>query len=277
MALAAAACNSSGGSTQAPAGAAAPAASQPATADSASPSGPGVEPRPPAPPASVPPSPPQPSAGAGTGRAPGSSDAKGAARPADAQALAAGDTARPAPAAPPAPRYREFTIPAGTEVAVTLETALASDTSRLEEAVRAAVRRPIVLDDHTVVPSGTVVHGSVVDVAASGKVKGRARLGVRFTDLVLDDERIPIETAAITREAQSTKGKDAKKVGIPAAGGAVLGAIIGGGKGAAIGATVGGGAGAAVVMSTKGAEVRLPAGTALTVRLREPVTVRVRL
>jgi hypothetical protein len=116
-----------------------------------------------------------------------------------------------------------------------------------------------------------------VEVAGSGKVKGRARLGIRFTDVVLDDERVGIETAAITHEAKSTKAKDAKKVGIPAAGGAVLGAIIGGGKGAAIGATVGGGAGAAVVMSTKGEEVRLPAGTALTVRLREPVTVRVRL
>ena len=55
----------------------------------------------------------------------------------------------------------------------------------------------------------------------------------------------------------------------------MLGAIIGGGKGAAIGTAVGGGAGTAVVMSTRGEEVRLPAGTSLTVRLTQPLTVRV--
>ncbi len=160
---------------------------------------------------------------------------------------------------------------------MTLETALASDTSQLEEAVRATVRRAVVVDGLDVLPAGTVVHGTVTDVAQSAKVKGRARLAVRFNDVVLDDERVGIESATITREAASTKGKDAKKVGIPAAGGAVLGAIIGGGKGAAIGTAVGGGVGAAAVMSTRGEEVRIPAGTSFNIRLREPLTVRVRL
>ena len=144
-------------------------------------------------------------------------------------------------------------MPAGTEVAVTLDTALASDASQLEDSVRASVRHPIVIDGRTVVPSGAPLHGTVTDVARAGKVKGVARLAVHFTDLVLDDERVPIRSASITRQAKATKGKDAKKIGIPAAGGAVLGAIIGGGKGAAIvGTAVGGGAGTAVVMSTRG-------------------------
>jgi hypothetical protein len=169
------------------------------------------------------------------------------------------------------------TLPAGTSIPVTLETSLASDTSHLEDAVRATVRHAIVVDGLEVLPAGTAVHGTVTDVAQSAKVKGRARLAVRFNGVVLDDERVGIESAPIAREAASTKGKDAKKVGIPAAGGAVLGAIIGGGKGAAIGATVGGGAGAAAVMATRGEEVRVPAGTSLTVRLNEPLTVRVRL
>jgi hypothetical protein len=168
------------------------------------------------------------------------------------------------------------TVPSGTELALTLETAVASDTSRVEDAVRATMRRSVVVGDTRVVPSGTELQGSVVDVARSGKVKGRARLSLRFTALVLDDERVEVSTSAVTREAQSTKKKDATKVGVPAAGGAILGAIVGGGKGAAIGATVGGGAGTAVVMSTRGEEVRLAAGTPVTVRLTAPLTVRVR-
>jgi hypothetical protein len=168
------------------------------------------------------------------------------------------------------------TIPEGTELALTLETAVASDTSQVEDAVRASVRRAVVIGGTPVVPSGTPLHGSVVDVVRAGKVKGRARLSLRFTDLVLDDERLAVRTSAVTREAKSTKRKDAAKVGAPAAGGAIVGAIIGGGKGAAIGAAVGGGAGTAVVMTTRGEEVRLASGTPVTVHLTSPITVRIR-
>ena len=54
----------------------------------------------------------------------------------------------------------------------------------------------------------------------------------------------------------ATKKDDAIKIGAPAAGGAIIGAIVGGGKGAAIGAAAGGGAGTAVVLSTRGKEIR---------------------
>ena len=59
-------------------------------------------------------------------------------------------------------------------------------------------------------------------------------------------------------------------------GGAIVGALIGGKKGAAIGATVGGGGGTAYVLSTPGKEIRLGKGATVSVRLAEPLTVRVR-
>jgi hypothetical protein len=65
------------------------------------------------------------------------------------------------------------------------------------------------------------------------------------------------------------------KIGIPAAGGALIGAIIGGGKGAAIGATIGGGGGTAAVLMTPGKEIRLSSGTTIAVALDGPVDVRV--
>jgi hypothetical protein len=50
---------------------------------------------------------------------------------------------------------------------------------------------------------------------------------------------------------------------------------MGGGSGAAKGAAIGGGAGTGAVLATRGDEVRLPAGTPLSVTLAAPLTVRV--
>ena len=54
----------------------------------------------------------------------------------------------------------------------------------------------------------------------------------------------------------------------------MIGGIIGGGDGAAKGAAIGGGAGTGAVLATRGDEVRLPAGTPLSVKLAAPLTVR---
>ena len=64
----------------------------------------------------------------------------------------------------------------------------------------------------------------------------------------------------MARTAAATKKKDAVEIGAPAAGGAIIGALVGGKKGALIGTAIGGGAGTAVVLSTRGKEVRLPKG-----------------
>jgi len=173
---------------------------------------------------------------------------------------------------------REVTIPAGTELALVLDTAVGSDTSKVEQSVKAHLSKPVAVDGQPVLGTGSAVSGIVTDAVRSGKVKGRAHVAVRFDGLVPAgaDERYRIETASVGRTAPATKKADAVKIGAPAAGGAIIGGIIGGGKGAAIGAAAGGGAGTAVVMSTRGKEIHLPAGSALLVRLTEPVTIRVR-
>jgi hypothetical protein len=59
-------------------------------------------------------------------------------------------------------------------------------------------------------------------------------------------------------------------IGLPAAGGAIVGGLVGGKKGAGIGALTGGGAGTAVVLSTRGRDVRVGRGATLRVRLTAP-------
>jgi hypothetical protein len=86
-----------------------------------------------------------------------------------------------------------------------------------------------------------------------------------------------MRTDMVSRLAPATKKQDAAKIGGGAAGGAIIGGIIGGGDGAAKGAAIGGAAGTGVVLSTRGQEIRLAPGTAVSVRLASPLTVRVRV
>ncbi len=173
--------------------------------------------------------------------------------------------------------FREVTVPSGTTLSVTLGTSLASDTSKVEDPVRATLKTPVSVDGVRALPAGTTVLGNVTSAERSAKVKGLASIGVRFHTLDLPGEggRHEISTSTITREAQPTKKKDATKIGIGAGAGAVIGGIVGGGDGAAKGAAIGGGAGTAAVLATRGDEVHLAAGTPLSVKLTAPLTIRV--
>jgi hypothetical protein len=175
------------------------------------------------------------------------------------------------------PEFREITVPSGTVLPVELQTAVASDGSRVEDAVRARVRKAIVIDGVTAVPAGSAVIGSVTHAKRSGRVKGRAEIGFRLTSLEAHDERHAIRTSIVVRRAPATKTQDAVDIGIPAAAGAVAGAIVGGKDDAAKGAVIGGAAGTGYVLATRGKEVRLPSGTDLNVKLLEPITIRVPL
>lgn len=179
---------------------------------------------------------------------------------------------------PPIAKYHERTLPAGTALSVRLDTAVSSDTSAVEDPVEGTLMEAIVVDGITLLPVGSRLKGDVTSVEASGKVKGRATLGLRFRSLTVTGHEAPYAIVlTLNKIAPATKGEDAKKIGIPAAGGAIIGGILGGKKGAVIGGAIGGGAGTAVVLSTAGKEVHLPAGTVLTLTLDGPVEIRVPL
>jgi hypothetical protein len=172
---------------------------------------------------------------------------------------------------------KEITLPAGTRLPIVLDTAVGSNTSRVEQPVSGHVTRNVLMNGVVVVPADSEVFGVVTDARQSGKVKGLAHVAIRFNTLVPkgSTERYRIQTGSIGRTAAATKRDDAAKIGVPAAGGALVGALIGGKKGALIGAGAGGGAGTAVVMTTRGKEVGIGRGAALGVRLISPLSVKV--
>ena len=194
-----------------------------------------------------------------------------------ARTAEAGSARDPQKRAGGAAEYREVTLPAGTVLPVELTTSVGSDSSSIEDPVRGTLRRAVTIDGVQALPAGTPVSGHVTAAERSARVKGRARVAFRFTtiDPPGDAERLTMRTDAIARLAQATKKRDAATIGGGAAGGAIIGGILGGGDGAAKGAAIGGAAGTGVVLSTRGKEVQLPAGTPVSVRLASPLTVRV--
>jgi hypothetical protein len=172
---------------------------------------------------------------------------------------------------------RQVTIPAGTVLRLRVNNGFGSDISRVEDPVSATLARSVVLGGRTVLPAGSRASGYVSEATRPGRVKGRGRVAVRFTQITPADERTGyrMQTHSWVAVAPATKKKDALTIGIPAAGGAAVGALIDGKKGAGIGAAVGGGAGTAAVLTTRGKDVRIGRGATLTVRLTAPLTINV--
>jgi hypothetical protein len=170
----------------------------------------------------------------------------------------------------------DLVVSADSVIGLQLESAVSSERARVEDSVVAHVARDVRVGDRVAIPSGARVFGEVTIVERGGRMRDRARLGVRFTSVVLaDGTRLPIRTETIFREGDSPAPGSAAKIGGGAVGGLIIGGILGGGKGAAIGGSIGAGAGTAAVMVGGRNHATLPAGSPLTVRLEEPVTVTV--
>jgi hypothetical protein len=172
--------------------------------------------------------------------------------------------------------YREVTLPAGTILPLTLDTAVGSDTSRVEQTVHGHLRHALVYNGVRVLPEGTALSGHVTSAQRPGRVKGRGYVAMRFTEISVPGEgNERISTSTVSRTAPATKGKDAVEILAPAAGGAVVGRLVGGKGAARKGALIGGAAGTGYVLSTRGKEVHLARGAPLSVKLSAPMTLRV--
>jgi hypothetical protein len=183
---------------------------------------------------------------------------------------------RDEPRAEPQKLWEEVTVPAESVIGLQLESPLNSETARVEDRVDARVTRDVRVDGRVAIPAGARAVGSVILVERGGKIKDRARLGVRFNALVLpDSSRVALSTDTVYREGEAPSTSSSAKIGGAAIGGAIIGAILGGGKGAAIGTGIGAAGGTAAAMAGDRRAVVLPAGTPLSVRVQSPLTVTV--
>jgi len=183
----------------------------------------------------------------------------------------------PTPEPPPrVPQFEDLILPVSSVIGLQMESTLTSEQAHLEDRVDARVTRDVLAGGRVAIPAGARVIGSVTSVERGGKMKERARLGVRFHTLVLGDgTEVRLQTDAVYREGESPAGDSAKKIGGAAVGGAIIGAILGGKKGAAIGGATGAAGGSAAVMAGDRNAATLSRGEVVTAKLSSPATITV--
>jgi len=174
-------------------------------------------------------------------------------------------------------------IPAGTHVLLRLVNSISTRTAHEGDRVYLRTATPILVNGQFVVPVDSYAEGTVTRAVRSGRVKGRAELGIRIESLTLPSGktiRVAPQLSAVDAEGTEqkvtgkendiqqggTKGQDAARIAELGGGGAAIGGLATQTwKGAGIGAGAGGAVGLATTLLTRGREVELRQGATLDV------------
>jgi hypothetical protein len=171
-------------------------------------------------------------------------------------------------------KKRSIAVPTGTNITVSLGSALGSKLSQSGQTFSGTVAKNVEIDNAVVISQGANVTGTVVSAKPLGRFAGGAALEIRLDSINVNGSDIPVQASA---RSFSAKGKG-KRTAILAGGGAALGGLIGGlaggGKGAAIGLAAGAGAGGAGAAFTGNKDIVLPAESDVSFQLTQPVEIR---
>ena len=192
---------------------------------------------------------------------------------------AAGKRAAPAP--------RLYSVAAGKRIRVRMNEELSSKTAKVGDRFTVTVREPVYSTSGAVViPEGSELVGKV-DAVTKAANKGKpGALDVSFVQVVLPNGTKRVINGSLTElnaddaksasegTARGDRMKHRKVIwyGGGAAGGAILGAAVGGGKGALIGGLLGAGGGFLGERFTKGEEAKVESGTEFSVYLNRAVS-----
>ena len=185
---------------------------------------------------------------------------------------------RPAPSTPPAPKTIAVTVPESTQLNVKLVENLNSGENHEGDTFTATLAQAVIVGDRVVLPEGSTIEGTLTSVvpAKKGLKESGGAMTLSFDRITTPSGSSAAMAASFAKQAKST-GKKAGTIGGSAAGGALLGKVLGGStKDAAIGAVVGGAIGTGVAAGTKGSELKLEAGTPLTITLERPITLQLK-
>ncbi len=195
------------------------------------------------------------------------------AMPAGSDAAAGGANNAPGSSArsdhPPSPP--PMIVPAGTSVVVRLQQSLSSASAVSGERFEAVLDQPLVAENQVIAPVGTPVTGHVTVVRRSGRLHHPGEIGLTLDSVILNQQRVPLVTSNVVARGGSHKKRNWGWIGGGTGGGALIGALAGGGKGALIGGGIGAAAGTTTALLTGKKDVTFVAERRLTFRLHRDV------
>jgi len=174
-------------------------------------------------------------------------------------------------------------IPQGTHVLLKMVNSVTTRTAREGDRVYMRTASPIVVNGQFVVPVDSYVDAVVTHSVRSGRVKGRAELGIRIESFTLSSGKTirvaphlsSVDSGGTEQKVDpkeneikqgGTKGQDAGRVAEIAGSGAAIGGLADRSwKGAGIGAGAGSAVGLATTLLTRGKEVDLAQGSTVDV------------
>jgi hypothetical protein len=165
-------------------------------------------------------------------------------------------------------------IPTGTAITVSLGSALGSKASKPGDTFSGSVSQAVSVGGAVAIPQGANVSGTVTDAKPLGRFAGGAVLSIRLDSVEIKGVNLPVQASAKTFNEKGKGKRTAVLAGGGAALGGIVGALAGGGKGAAIGAAAGAGAGTGGAAFTGNKDIVLPAESAVTFELSQPLEIK---
>jgi hypothetical protein len=168
---------------------------------------------------------------------------------------------------------KPLVVPANTAIYVRLQQSISSSTAQPGQSFSAVLDEPLVVDGQTLAPRGAAVTGKVVSARDSGHLHNSGYLRITLSSVTVNGKSTPLQTNSVFVSGGSYKKRNLAFIGGGAGGGALLGALVGGGKGAIIGSAVGAAGGTTAAYATGKKEVGFVAERRLGFRLTQPLNI----
>jgi hypothetical protein len=191
----------------------------------------------------------------------------------------------PAPAQTPPPQTATSRSPArtrespgvvvawGSFLSVAVSDAISSETSHPGDAWSGTLKDTVFVGNVVALPAGSVVHGTVTEVKPA-EAGDRALLALEITSIDAFGKTYPVSARMEPIVADSPRLRNVGAIVGGTGVGALIGKAVGGGKGAVVGGLVGGAAAGGAVARSKGYQVVLKPGSAVTFTLAKDAVVR---
>ena len=182
----------------------------------------------------------------------------------------------------------DIVLPEGTPIFLQLNNHLSTKANSEGDAFTAVVTEPVYSGGKIVIPKGSEVNGSISRIQRPGRFKGKAVMTLMFNSITVAGRgQLPVVASLTgvdpegnrgvnnegTIQGEGAAGRDAGRVLIPGMAGAGIGGVAGGGRGAAIGAGDGVTIGLASIFASRGKEIEMRRGAALSITLDKPLSI----